>query len=194
MRTINGAAMRSVGESHMIKGLIDLCGWIKTQIQGPIQMAEVGVYSGESAMIFIENLPIARYFAIDAWRPDLPDVPGVTDDPLFPKAPISEAEEVFDERTKSHNGVIVKMKMLSLDAAKRIADDFLDLVYIDADHHYEAAKADILAFKPKVRPGGILSGHDYTGAWTHTVGRAVDEVFGKNAVKVFQDWSWAIKI
>jgi len=191
MRTINGAAMRSVGESHMIKGLIDLCGWIKTQIQGPIQMAEVGVYSGESAMIFIENLPIARYFAIDAWRPDLP---GVTDDPYFPKTPISEAEEVFDERAKDHGGVIVKMKMLSMEAAKHIEDGFLDMVYIDADHHYEAAKADIIAFKPKVRNGGILSGHDYTGAWAHTVGRAVDEVFGKNAVNVFQDWSWAIKL
>lgn len=191
MRTINENIMRHAGTTKQTLGLIDLCNWVKSQIQGQIHMAEVGVYSGESAMIFLQNLPIKRYFAIDSWSPD---VPGVTDDPLFPKAPISEAEEVFDERTKSHNGVIVKMKMLSLDAAKRIADDFLDLVYIDADHHYEAAKADILAFKPKVRPGGILSGHDYTGAWTHTVGRAVDEVFGKNAVKVFQDWSWAIKI
>lgn len=191
MRTINENIMRHAGTTKQSLGLVDLCDWVKSQIQGSIRMAEIGVYSGESATIFLANLPVQRYFAIDSWSPD---VPGVTDDPLFPKAPISEAEEVFDERAKDHGGVIVKMKMLSMEAAKHIEDGFLDMVYIDADHHYEAVKADIIAFKPKVRNGGILSGHDYTGAWAHTVGRAVDEVFGKNAVNVFQDWSWAIKL
>ena len=36
----------------------------------------------------------------------------------------------------------------------------VDLVFIDADHSYNGCFGDIVAYKPKVRSGGILSGHD----------------------------------
>ena len=34
------------------------------------------------------------------------------------------------------------------------------MVFIDADHRYHAVRADIRAWINKVRPGGILAGHD----------------------------------
>jgi hypothetical protein len=37
----------------------------------------------------------------------------------------------------------------------------LDWVYIDAGHSYAEVKADFEAWFPKVRKGGIVSGHDY---------------------------------
>lgn len=49
-----------------------------------------------------------------------------------------------------------------------------DLVFIDADHSYEAVKADIAAWTPKVRKGGVLAGHDY-GVF-EGVTRAVNEI------------------
>lgn len=49
----------------------------------------------------------------------------------------------------------------SLDAATRFSDQSLDFVFIDADHGFEAVSADIRAWLPKVKPGGILAGHDY---------------------------------
>ena len=51
--------------------------------------------------------------------------------------------------------------MPSVAAAKHYTDGFFDLVFIDANHDYEAVKADILAWMPKVKPGGLLLGHDY---------------------------------
>lgn len=55
-------------------------------------------------------------------------------------------------------------------------DGPVDFVYIDAAHDYESVKADIAAWWPKVKPGGILAGHDYCEAWPG-VKKAVDEAF-----------------
>ncbi len=53
----------------------------------------------------------------------------------------------------------------SLDAASVVPDRSCTLVFLDADHRYEAVRADIRAWRRKVRPGGLLAGHDcYTYA------------------------------
>jgi len=36
-----------------------------------------------------------------------------------------------------------------------------DLIFIDADHRYAAVRRDIQNTWPRVRPGGVLCGHDY---------------------------------
>jgi predicted O-methyltransferase YrrM len=55
---------------------------------------------------------------------------------------------------------IVPVRMTSLEAAKALAVT-ADLVFIDGDHREEAVIADIEAWRPHVRPGGILCGDDY---------------------------------
>jgi predicted O-methyltransferase YrrM len=77
------------------------------------------------------------------------------------------------------------MKMTSLEAAALIPDGSLDLVFIDAAHDYPSVRADIDAWRPKVRAGGVLSGHDYDntekyGNYFKGVDRAVLETFGEN--------------
>jgi hypothetical protein len=52
-------------------------------------------------------------------------------------------------------------RMLSTQAAQQIPDQSLDFVYVDARHDYCGATEDIQAYYPKLRPGGILAGHDY---------------------------------
>lgn len=49
----------------------------------------------------------------------------------------------------------------STEMAARYADASLDFVFIDASHVYEAVQRDIAAWRSKVRPGGILAGHDF---------------------------------
>lgn len=70
-------------------------------------------------------------------------------------------------------------RMDSLEAAARLSDESLDWVYIDADHSYEAVRADIAAWYPKIRQGGIIAGHDYMNGMVRgclfEVRRAVDE-------------------
>jgi cephalosporin hydroxylase len=49
-----------------------------------------------------------------------------------------------------------------------------DLIYVDAAHTYREALADIQAFWPLVRPGGVMFGDDFDVTWPGVV-RAVHE-------------------
>jgi hypothetical protein len=60
--------------------------------------------------------------------------------------------------------IIRPVKMPSLEAAKLYADESLDCVFIDADYSYESVLSDIEAWYPKVKPGGIIAGHDFSFA------------------------------
>ena len=52
-------------------------------------------------------------------------------------------------------------RMRSTEAAQIIPDNSLDFVYVDARHDYCGVLEDLRAYYPKLRPGGILSGHDF---------------------------------
>jgi GR25 family glycosyltransferase involved in LPS biosynthesis len=76
--------------------------------------------------------------------------------------------------------------MKSLDAVSRFDDHSLDFVFIDASHEYEDVKADIIAWLPKIKPGGILAGHDYyIGDFDYYPGvkQAVNEEFSEFEAK-----------
>lgn len=64
----------------------------------------------------------------------------------------------------------------SLTIAEFLPDGVLDWAYIDANHHKKEVLADLEAWYPKVRSGGILAGHDYcTSDSDIEVIEAVDE-------------------
>lgn len=65
----------------------------------------------------------------------------------------------------------------SEEAIKTIVGSF-GLIFIDADHHYEACRDDIQRWWPKLKPGGILAGHDYGHDAFPGVKQAFDEIFG----------------
>lgn len=77
--------------------------------------------------------------------------------------------------------------MPSVAAARQVEDGWADFVFIDAGHSYQAAKMDIEAWKPKVRTGGWLGGHDYHINHPGVL-RAVDEAFPKR--KLLEGWIW----
>lgn len=64
-------------------------------------------------------------------------------------------------------------------AAGAFADGSIDAVWIDAAHAYEPVAADLAAWWPKVKPGGILGGDDFVKC--PGVARAVTEYFSPDA-------------
>lgn len=74
--------------------------------------------------------------------------------------------------------IITPIRKKSLDAVELYEDESLDVVFLDASHKYEDIKSDMIAWYPKVKKGGIFSGHDYP-SWNDVV-KAVHEFFPEN--------------
>ena len=68
----------------------------------------------------------------------------------------------------------------------------MDLVYIDSIHQYENVLEDIKIWLPKIKPNGMIGGHDYE--YLPNVTKAVDKVFGKQNIETFKDTSWLVKL
>ena len=87
--------------------------------------------------------------------------------------------------------IVNPIRNTSVDAAKLYENNSLDFVFIDADHSYESVREDIDAWLPKIKKGGIISGHDYSEHWPGVV-KAVDETF--NEIKLYEScWKVVIK-
>ncbi len=65
------------------------------------------------------------------------------------------------------------------------SNESVDCVFIDGDHSYEGAKADINTWVPKVKPGGSLLFDDYSGHFPGVI-RAVDQFVDGNQLRLVQ--------
>ena len=54
--------------------------------------------------------------------------------------------------------------MFSNEAVKLIEDSSLAFLYVDGNHVYDAVKEDLELFYPKMKPGALIAGHDYTSS------------------------------
>ena len=88
---------------------------------------------------------------------------------------------------------IFQINNFSVNAARLFNDESIDFVYVDALHSYEGCMADLEAWYPKLKKGGILSGHDY-GEHPHKpepdfpgVTRAVDEFFNSKNIEIHEE-------
>jgi len=144
--------------------------------------AEIGVSEGQTSAALLHAFPHLHLTMIDPWTTYPPEHPyhasmdrcaGRT------KEEVTEAQQKATQVTRfaaERRTILVKD---SLDAAPKIADASLDFGFIDANHTYPAVRSDVRVWWPKVKPGGLLAGHDYgarrdvSGFWG--VKRAVDE-------------------
>ena len=106
-----------------------------------------------------------------------------------------ETQEYFDEARKTASKVAMQYKGIihhktSEEAAPSFEDNSLDFIFIDANHDYQAVLRDIELWYPKVRPSGLVAGHDYT--WPE-VKEAVDLVFG-DRVTTGRDSTWFVTV
>lgn len=159
-------------------------------------IVEVGVAYGRSfAFLATVMRPAARLVAVDTFSKHLgrqslpPDVYAAMRERGSPRDVFERNVQDATGRVCGNEDALLVQRlsfghlqsydlhaMPSVDAAKLYADKSVDAVFIDADHTWQACKADIQAWLPKVKPGGMLAGHDYSRNNHPGVVSAVDEV------------------
>ena len=150
--------------------------------------AEIGVGTGPTTKHLMDTHPDLQWIGVDHFPHGYPlEAGGVIGE--------ERAREVRGKFTNLFDRYQPRLRWLdttSLDAAKTIEDGSLDLVFIDADHSYEGCRDDILAWRPKLRPGGWLSGHDYCHYRYPGVVRAVREYVP--GFKLEEDFVWFVQV
>ena len=84
---------------------------------------------------------------------------------------------MYNTCVKNLEPVIHIVKLIrkdSTESASDFRDESVAFAFIDADHERQAVKRDLLAWWPKIKPGGTLGGDDYHLAWPEVI-VAVDE-------------------
>ncbi len=137
------------------------------------RFVEVGAYKGRSTCFMAERLAESgldvTFDVVDSFAGD--DDVGHGD--LWPQFAANLTRAGLLSRLTAH-------RRLSVEAAADFADQSLDFVFIDARHTYVAASEDLAAWWPKVKPGGLLAGHEYV----HSPGvrAAVDDFVARGAL------------
>ena len=115
--------------------------------------AEIGVGGGIFSEMICQEIPSVKLYAVDAWMiydsyDDFRNQDYLEDD----YARTLQKLESFD---------VTIIRKFSMDAVKQFENGSLDFVYIDANHEAPYVEDDIREWSKKVRPGGMVSGHDY---------------------------------
>ena len=118
-------------------------------------MAEIGTFLGGSAETLLEAMPEdGHLITIDTFR-------GTPGSWAQPKNGPNELAAFVSIRLARFAGRFTIIMGTSLDAADYVEDSSLDLVFIDGAHDYANVLTDLDTWLPKVKPTGVISGHDF---------------------------------
>jgi len=132
----------------------DIPVWLKAE--GLRVLAEVGVREGNHLLSLLKAEP-TRIVVVDLWK----------DDGVLGHNDAKYSQEQFDRccqrvrRIAKEHPCVKICHGLSTVVALQFADETFDFAYNDADHSYEGVRGDLEAWWPKIKPGGVLGGHDY---------------------------------
>jgi len=158
---------------------IDYLTTLKTE--GCKKGAEIGVLNGAFSECLLRNFPNLELYLVDPWKhypkKDYDDFNNFSQD--IQDARYNLVKTLFNDKEN-----VSILRMTSMEAVKHFEDELLDFVYIDANHKYEYVKQDIQEWSKKVKPGGIISGHDFCLMYPNVM-QAVKECFAEDITTEF---------
>lgn len=146
---------------------------------------EVGVAFGENAEQILLSSKLSMLYLVDPWN-------YVSD-----QSPVGYGDAIKDwegcynfcmAKLRRFDNRTCVIKLPSSDAVQYFDDNSLDFVYIDANHMSPYVDEDLRMWFPKVKSGGVFSGHDYhnyqNSIFTCNVKDAVDKFFSGTGIPI----------
>lgn len=155
--------------------------WLAEQASYRHKIAEVGSYKGCTARVMADNTN-GKVYCIDTFAGSV----GEAD--MARLLAENGPNWLYDTCRNNLSGLgnVIIMRMDSIAAAKELSQGHVfDMIFLDASHDYDSVKADLLAWMPLLRPGGLLCGHDRQ--WDG-VAKAIDELVPDHRVGVGAIW------
>ena len=143
----------------MIKTLTNI---IEKHQKPNMQVCEVGCWVGETTRDYIDIIKKNNGTAtIVDWFSGNEDIVGIPNHTHAYKPENKDSiYSVFMNNLAGYHDNLRVLRGRSNEVVDQIANDSLDICFIDADHIYEGVKRDIGLYLPKVKSGGVLCGHD----------------------------------
>lgn len=164
----------------------DLYADVVRQLPDGAHVVEVGCFLGVSTAFLAVEIANSgkriRFDAVDTWAGSPEQkvlVPYYRDHDVY-------AEFMSNMRRGGVAHIVNPVRLPSVEAARLYADGSLDFCFIDAAHDYESVRDDLAAWEPKVKPGGVLAGHDWN-QWPG-VNQAVTERWGEGIEERGKCW------
>lgn len=151
------------------------------------KFVEVGAFHGKSTAFMAVEIANAHkpieFYVVDTWRDPEEETLHQLD------AVRHRSFDLFLRHMAEGDvsDVVRPLRIDSVQAARIFDDGSLDFVFVDAAHDEVSVAADISAWWPKVKLGGLLAGHDYA-SWAPGVIAAVDRAFGGSFERRGNSW------
>ncbi len=154
----------------------------------PVVGAEVGVWCGSASSVLLNDCPSLTLHMIDRWSPFTPKckeyaVKGDTMSRMSQREHDKAYGQASDAVKFAGNRAVIK-RGESVKIAATYDNEYFDFVFIDAEHSMVAALSDMYAWYPKIKPGGLLCGHDYGHKRFPGVALAVKNFINDNNLKI----------
>ena len=135
------------------------------EAEGATSGVEVGVQKGDFSHMLLTHWPGCQsYGMVDLWRQQADYKDGANVDSA---QQLTLMKQAIEQASTFRHVRLSVCRNFSTVCASRLANSSVDFIYLDARHDYLGVLADLNAFWPKLRRGGIMAGHDYIVATEH---------------------------
>ncbi|HEX7977670.1 MAG TPA: class I SAM-dependent methyltransferase [Gemmatimonadaceae bacterium] len=115
--------------------------------------AEIGVSRGKFTAAIMAANPPRKLHLVDVWASDR------YNQTLRQGVEQTYAAEIAAGSVEINLGY-------SIEVGRSFPDAYFDWIYLDTDHSYPTTRDELAVYESKMKPGGIIAGHDYVmGNW-----------------------------
>lgn len=120
---------------------------------------ELGVFIGDYSKLIFDITKPSKLYLVDLFPNKM--ISGDKDGKNMKEENLEISYIKLKEHFKNHHNVYI-IKDKTFNFLSKIENNYLDIVYIDADHSFEGVYNDLIYSYNKVKIGGFICGHDYS--------------------------------